>query len=86
MAAHAGRLVTIRGTVVRASTIKPLVTDLDFACSKCGELVSQRLEDGIYQPPTSCDGGGCRSRTFIPQRKTAKTIDWQKLRLQVICA
>jgi hypothetical protein len=80
---YVGRLVTIRGTVVRASNIKPLVTDLDFLCSKCGEMATERLVDGIYQPPTSCRGDGCRSRTFLPQRKSAKTIDWQKLRIQV---
>jgi len=79
----AGRLVTIKGTVVRASNIRPLVTDLDFLCSKCGEVATERLVDGIYQPPTSCRGDGCRGRTFLPQRKSAKTVDWQKLRIQV---
>jgi hypothetical protein len=82
--ASAGRLVTIRGTVVRASNVKPLVTHLDFLCSKCGEMTSQQLVDGIYQPPTSCKGDGCRGRTFLPHRKSAKTMDWQKLRIQVL--
>jgi len=75
--------VTIRGTVVRASSIRPLVTQLNFLCPKCGEVSTQQLVDGVYQPPASCGGDGCRGRTFLPQRKSAKTIDWQKLRIQV---
>ena len=30
----------------------------------------------------SCNGDGCRSRTFEPQRSTAVAVDFQKLRLQ----
>lgn len=30
----------------------------------------------------SCDGDGCRSRTFEPQRSAAVAVDFQKLRLQ----
>lgn len=30
----------------------------------------------------SCNGVGCRSRTFEPQRSTAVAVDYQKLRLQ----
>lgn len=74
--------MTIKGTVVRASHVKPLVTDLDFTCGKCGESTSVKLIDGVYKPPTSCSGDGCRGKTFVAERATARSIDWQKLRIQ----
>ena len=32
-----GKLVSIRGTVVRVSNVKPLVTKMAFTCNSCGE-------------------------------------------------
>ena len=78
----AGKLVTIKGTVVRASGIKPMITELDFLCLKCSCSTDVRFADGIYAPPAACSADGCRGRSFLPQRSTAKAIDWQKLRLQ----
>ena len=42
-----------------------------------------RFSDGIYTPPTGCNLDGCRSKSFTPQKKTALSIDWQKIRIQV---
>lgn len=75
--------MTIKGTVVRASSIKPLITEMDFSCPKCGAQMTSKFPDGLYKPPTSCEGDGCRSRTFLPDRSLAKAVDWQKLRVQV---
>ena len=40
------------------------------------------FKDGIYDTPGSCPTNGCRARKFNPERDTAVTIDWQKLKLQ----
>lgn len=79
----AGKLVTVSGTVVRASNVAPLVVELDFVCEKCGESTRAKLLDGAYCPPAACDTDGCRGRTFQPDRKSARGVDWQKLRIQV---
>ena len=84
--ACAGKLVTMRGTVVRMSAIRPLVTDMEFACAKCGCSARASFPDGKYTPPAACPGDGCRGRTFAPQRSTARGVDWQKIRVQArIC-
>jgi DNA replicative helicase MCM subunit Mcm2 (Cdc46/Mcm family) len=44
----AGRLVTVTGTVVRASGTRPLVTAMGFACGSCGEEHLRRFDDGVY--------------------------------------
>ncbi|KAG2441933.1 hypothetical protein HXX76_003538 [Chlamydomonas incerta] len=77
-----GKLVTLRGTVVRMTPVRPLVTHMDFVCAKCGSRTTQAFTDGVYALPTKCSGDGCRSRTFAPHRASARCVDWQKIRLQ----
>lgn len=36
--AAAGKLVTVTGTVVRATGTQPLITGMGFACGSCGEV------------------------------------------------
>ena len=79
----AGKIVTIKGTVVRISPVKPMVQSASFACSKCGSEQQMSFKEGIFALPTSCGEDGCRARTFTLLKKTAKSIDWQKIRIQV---
>lgn len=43
----------------------------------------QPQPEGRFSPPTLCEGK-CRSRTFEPKKGTAKTVDFQKIKLQEI--
>lgn len=70
----AGRLATIRGTVVRMSHIRPLIVEMDFSCQKCFAAQHAVFPDGRFTPPTRCVGDGCRGRTFVPDRATAKWV------------
>ena len=75
--------MTLRGTVIRSSHVRPLVTEMSFACGKCGAATHAVFPDGVFAPPTACAGDGCRSRTFAPNRSSAVSVDWRKVRLQV---
>ncbi|KAL3683899.1 hypothetical protein R1sor_001921 [Riccia sorocarpa] len=79
-----GNFISVRGTVVRMSVVKPLVTHMDFTCLKCRNVTPRRFTDGIFSPPTCCSTGGCKSRTFNPERASAKAVDFQKIRIQEI--
>ncbi|XP_074349336.1 putative DNA helicase MCM8 isoform X1 [Apium graveolens] len=81
-AAYIDRLVSVRGTVVKVSTVRPLVMHMDFSCTKCGASIRRNFPDGKFSPPSICDVSGCKSRTFSPIRSTAIPIDFQKIRLQ----
>lgn len=81
-AAYIGRLVSIRGTVVKVSTVRPLVVQMDFACEKCGASITRVFPDGKFSRPMACIYVGCKSRSFNPIRSTARLIDFQKMRLQ----
>lgn len=47
-----GKYISIRGTVVRVSNIKPLCIKMAFQCAACGEIQSFPLPDGKYNLPT----------------------------------
>ncbi|AAF23296.1 putative minichromosome maintenance (MCM) protein [Arabidopsis thaliana] len=81
-AAYIGKLVTVHGTVVKVSTVKPLVTQMAFDCGKCKTGITREFTDGKFSPPLKCDSHGCKSKTFTPIRSSAQTIDFQKIRVQ----
>lgn len=47
-----GRLVCVRGTVVRVSSIRPLCTRMAFRCLGCSHTQSLPLQHGKYAMPT----------------------------------
>lgn len=75
-----GRLVSVRGTVVKVSTVRPLVVQMNFVCGKCGAIITRIFPDGKFSQPTACIYTGCKSRSFSPIRSTARPIDFQKIR------
>ncbi|KMZ58606.1 putative DNA replication licensing factor [Zostera marina] len=81
-AAYIGKLVSVCGTVIKVSTVRPLVIQMNFSCGKCRSEIPRMFPDGKFSPPTVCSLHGCKSRTFTPIRSSAKPIDFQKIRLQ----
>ncbi|XP_054802072.1 probable DNA helicase MCM8 isoform X2 [Prosopis cineraria] len=72
----------VRGTVVKATTVRPLVTEMSFECGKCKQRIRRIFPDGKFSPPSICNLNGCKSKMFNPLRSTAQAIDFQKIRLQ----
>lgn len=77
-----GTLLSVSGTVIRASGIRPRVTFVAFRCPKCGTSMPQVLEEGKYVPPTACATAGCRSKRFELELDKAVSCDWQTIRVQ----
>jgi DNA helicase MCM8 len=81
-----GKLVCVKGAVIRASSPRVLVEDLPHMCPKCKGTFPVHLPDGKYKAPTECLselGGGCRgAKNFLPMRAQARTRDFQKVTLQ----
>jgi len=82
--AFVGKLVCIRGTVVRVGSIKPIVTAMDFSCSRCSAQFHEYFVDGKFHYPERCKTAGCNSKIFDPLQSTAKTEDWQKIKVQEV--
>ena len=80
------RLVTVQGTVVRVSPIRPSNTWLAWECPSCkAEVVTYQME-GRFTAPTRCVGGCKNSRNFLPLRSSRSTVcvDRQVVRLQEV--
>lgn len=78
-----GRLVSVRGSVVRASQVKPVPTEIPHRCGKCGGEFSKTTSEGGYVPPTKCLATpSCKGKKFEPLREKAPCKDWQRVRLQ----
>ena len=56
--------MSVQGTVVRVSNIKPLVTTMAFKCSLCQGIQAIILPDGKYTLPTKVGRGAVRNDTF----------------------
>ena len=78
--------MTVKGTVVRVSSIKPMVTAMDFVCAKCEQSTRCAFSDGLFEQPTKCGTEGCRGRSFAPDHSSAAAVDWQKVRVQEIAS
>jgi len=75
------RYVGLRGSIVRAANVAPLVTDLSFTCSRCGAQVTLPTQEGRFEYPSACPKK-CRFARFSVNRDVCKMIDWQRIRLQ----
>ncbi|VTJ79346.1 Hypothetical predicted protein [Marmota monax] len=63
-----GKYISLRGTVVRVSNVKPLCTKMAFLCAACGEVQSFPLPDGKY--------------IFQQSSPLTVTMDWQSIKIQ----
>eukprot|EP00002_Diphylleia_rotans_P024947 TRINITY_DN4927_c0_g1_i6.p1 TRINITY_DN4927_c0_g1~~TRINITY_DN4927_c0_g1_i6.p1 ORF type:complete len:712 (-),score=116.81 TRINITY_DN4927_c0_g1_i6:41-2176(-) len=79
-----GKFISIKGTVIRVSIIKPLIQSVDFICTKCNVKCTRVFKDGKYVLPEQCPMGGCKSTNFFPERTSATSVDWQKIKIQEI--
>ena len=81
-----GRLLTVRGTVVRISGVRPACTWLAFECVACHAVQSVHQPYGKLMEPVKCIKSGCRGRKFVALRghKYTLTQDWQSVRLQEV--
>lgn len=79
-----GRLISVRGTIIRASAAQILCSWLAFRCASCSSEQAIKQPDGIMTTPTSCRTG-CRARGhFLPLLSSpfTRTEAFQTIRLQ----
>lgn len=50
-----GKFVSVKGTVIRVSTIKPVLVEMKFLCNKCGFETLQRMTEGKFEAPAQCE-------------------------------
>nr|CAD7399794.1 unnamed protein product [Timema poppensis] len=87
-ASYYGKLVSVRGTIIRVGNVKILCTWMAFLCNSCRAMQCIKQPEGIFTEPTSCSNDDCRSRTFSPLISSpyTQTVNWQSVRLQELVA
>jgi DNA replicative helicase MCM subunit Mcm2 (Cdc46/Mcm family) len=61
-----GKFVSVKGTVIRVSTIKPVLVEMKFLCAKCGFETLQRMTEGRFEAPAYCGQvESCFCRPFL---------------------
>eukprot|EP01063_Lacrimia_lanifica_P017713 TRINITY_DN24738_c0_g1_i1.p1 TRINITY_DN24738_c0_g1~~TRINITY_DN24738_c0_g1_i1.p1 ORF type:complete len:750 (+),score=220.75 TRINITY_DN24738_c0_g1_i1:87-2336(+) len=83
-------VISVRGTVVRLSSVQPLTTKLAYSCSKCGDVQVVPTVDGVSAPPPQCPRGKCRAAKKFgmpfhaePLHPGTATVNHQRLKLQI---
>ncbi|EGG18339.1 MCM family protein [Cavenderia fasciculata] len=76
-----GKFVSVRGTVIRVSNVRPLIKSMSFYCSACATTIKKYFDDGRVRIPTRCNTSNCKGK-IEPLRNTAVSVDWQKIRVQ----
>ncbi len=78
------KFVTLHGTVVRVSSLRPVCLQLCHTCETCGSKQLVPCEDGRITPPTSCKEYGCKGKVFEADIFSTDnvTVDFQTIRIQ----
>lgn len=80
-----GKLLSIKGHVVKARPKRLCVATADFMCLKCGASQTHGFENGRYSTPTLCiKSPSCKAKTFTMTRPSARYMDAQEIRLQEV--
>lgn len=81
-----GQLVSVQGTIVRASAVRPLASQIAFQCIKCMQHTIVRLKDGVFRYGTKCIACAANSnqKTLVPDfsHLDTKCQDWQRIKIQ----
>ncbi|KAJ3616209.1 hypothetical protein Zmor_011995 [Zophobas morio] len=78
-----GKLVAIRGTVIRTSEIRPELLSGHFTCQVCNANIPSVTQQFRYTRPVICPNPICSNRTdFQLSVEKSRFVDWQRVRIQ----
>ena len=82
-AEHLGTLLSVRGIVRKATSVKPKIERAAFECLRCSTINVIPQSEGGFQDPYQCEG--CEREgpfQFLTDHPETEFIDSQKLRVQ----
>ncbi|XP_045778501.1 DNA helicase MCM8 [Maniola jurtina] len=80
-----GKLVTIKGTVIRVGSVGLMCTAMAFECMSCRSVQAVMQPQGVFTAPNFCQS--CKSgNKFEPLQSSSytSTTDWQVAKIQEI--
>lgn len=85
-AEHIGKLVTVKGIVIRSTEVKPLMCVATYTCDQCGAETYQPIASLSFMPLILCPSDDCKvnksgGRLYL-QTRGSKFIKFQEIRIQ----
>lgn len=85
-AAHIGKLTVVRGIVIRATEVKPMMSVATYTCDKCGVETYQPISSPSFMPLIMCTSEECKTnksggRLYL-QNRGSKFTKFQEIRIQ----
>ncbi|KAI6244186.1 DNA replication licensing factor MCM7 [Aphelenchoides fujianensis] len=82
-AEHVGQLISMRGVVIRATDVKPVISVATYTCDTCGSETYQVVSTRHFQPVIDCPSKGSRAHGRLQQQhRGSKMPKFQELRIQ----
>ena len=80
---HIGKLVIVEGIIIRATNVRPLVTNAIFVCKRCEEKIPVPQSGSFLTFPLKCTNPQCgRPGPFDFVQEDSEFVDSQELRIQ----
>ncbi len=80
---HIGKLVMIKGVIIRATPVNPLVVTAAFKCKRCGAITYVDQKSAFLTQPIECSDPTCRRRgPFEFLQDESVFVDAQEIRIQ----
>ncbi|XP_032111129.1 DNA replication licensing factor MCM7 isoform X1 [Sapajus apella] len=81
-----GKLVTVRGIVIRVSEVKPRMVVATYTCDQCGAETYQPIQSPTFMPLIMCPSQECQTnrsggRLYL-QTRGSKFIKFQEMKMQ----
>lgn len=76
----AGSFISIRGTVISTTLVKPIVSRISFTCTSCHDTIIITPQNKKYKQPTKCTSYKCTGREFVQRREdilNTRSTDFQ---------
>ncbi|RZF48775.1 hypothetical protein LSTR_LSTR008124 [Laodelphax striatellus] len=85
-AQYIGKLVTVRGVVIRCTEVKPMMVVATYTCDHCGAETYQPVNSLSFMPVVMCPSEDCRvnksgGRLYL-QSRGSKFVKFQEIKIQ----
>lgn len=85
-AADIGHLVKVKGMVIRATDVKPLISVVTYTCEVCGSNIYQEVIGAQFMPVQRCPSLKCKDNKVAGkvhmQTRGSRFVKYQELRVQ----
>ena len=80
---HIDKLIYVKGIIIRASDVRPQITQAVFECPLCGNIMQEEQATKKLTPPNLCSNPNCKNnRNFRVITDESEFIDYQLITIQ----